>query len=99
MSSEQSATVSTPTNHHRTLEHPLVTAGALEAMDDLQWASTAPEVQQHAGKFVVIHKKRIVAVGTDYHSVLEEASTAEGCPWWELAVDVVPPAEPDEIPD
>ena len=99
MNSEQSAAPSIPADHLGTQEQPLVTPSALEAMDDLQWASTAPEVQQHAGKFVVIHKKRIVAVGTDYNSLLEQASKAEGCPWWELVVDVVPPAEPEDIPD
>ncbi len=30
---------------------------------DMQWALTALEVQQHHGKLVAVHKKRVVGVG------------------------------------
>ena len=67
-------------------------------LEDLNWAATAPEVQQHYGKVVVIHNKRVVAVGTDRRSLLQQAAAQEQCPWWELAVEIVPPEEPWEIP-
>jgi hypothetical protein len=75
-----------------------LTPGESNQAEDLQWAATAHEVQQHAGKLVVIHNKRVVAVGTDRRSLLAEAAAQEQCPWWELAVEVVPPEEPWEIP-
>jgi Family of unknown function (DUF5678) len=61
--------------------------------DDLTWAATAPEVQQHPGKFVVIHKKRVIAVGTDRRALVEQAAAQEQCPWWECVVELVPPLD------
>jgi hypothetical protein len=75
-----------------------LSVGESQQAEDLRWAATAPEVQQHAGKVVVIHKKRVVAAGTDRRSLLAEAAAMEQCPWWELAVEVVPPGEHWEIP-
>jgi len=75
-----------------------LTAGERRQMEDLNWAATAAEVQQHYGKIVVIHDKRVVAVGTDRRSLLEQAAAKEQCLWWELAVEIVPPEEPWEIP-
>jgi hypothetical protein len=75
-----------------------LTPGERNQLEDLDWAATAPEVQQHYGKIVVIHKKRVVAVGTDQRSLLEQAAAQEQCPWWELAVEIVSPEEPWEIP-
>jgi hypothetical protein len=75
-----------------------LTVSEITQAEDLRWAASAPEVQQHTGKLVVIHNKRVVAVGTDRRSLLEQAAAQEQCPWWELAVEVVPPEEPWEIP-
>lgn len=75
-----------------------LTASERQQAEDLLWAATAPEVQQHVGKVVVIHNNRVVAVGTDRCSLLEQAAAQEQCPWWELAVEIVPPEEPWEIP-
>jgi hypothetical protein len=75
-----------------------LTAGERRQLEDLDWAATAPEVQQRYGKIVVIHKKRVVGVGTEQRSLLEQAAAQEQCPWWELAVEIVPPEEPWEIP-
>jgi hypothetical protein len=68
-----------------------MTAIERQQQDDLSWAATATEVQQHYGKLVVIHKQRVIAVGTDRKTLLEQASALEQCPWWELVVEVVPP--------
>ena len=58
--------------------------------EDLQWAATAPEVQQHEGKLVVVRKKRVIAVGTDQRSLLAHAATEEQCSPTELVVELVP---------
>lgn len=75
-----------------------LTAAEQQQAEDLDWAATAPEVQQHHGKFVVIHQKRVVAVGTDRRALVEQAAAQEQCPWWELAVEVVAPLDLWEIP-
>lgn len=61
-----------------------------QKLADLNWAAASPEVQEHSGKFVVIHKKKIVAVGDDYGKLLEQAAEQEQCPTWHLVVEVVP---------
>jgi hypothetical protein len=61
-----------------------------QMLADLIWAATAAEVLQHVGKFVVIHNRRVLAVGTDRQALVEEAAERVGCPWWELAVAEVP---------
>jgi hypothetical protein len=66
--------------------------------EDGLWAAQAPEVQQHGGKFVVIRKKRVVAVGTDYHALLKQAAAQEQCPWSELVVELVPGVDFWETP-
>ena len=66
--------------------------------EDLQWAVTAPEVQQHEGKLVVVHKKRVVAIGTDQRSLLAQAAAQEQCPPGELVVELVLRADLLDIP-
>jgi hypothetical protein len=61
--------------------------------DDLEWALTAPEVQQHQGKFVGIYKKRVVGVGTDRMDLVRKAARQEQCHWGDIAVVVVPGQE------
>ncbi len=60
--------------------------------DDVDWAQTAPEVQKHQGRFVAVHRKRVVGSGTDRDALLAQASAQEQCSPDELAVVVVPPA-------
>jgi hypothetical protein len=67
--------------------------------EDLDWAMTAPEVLQHSGMFVIIHRKRVVAVGVDRNSLVKEAAEKAQCPWEDLVVFVVPPTEEFEITD
>jgi hypothetical protein len=69
--------------------HPL-TPSEERMLADLTWAATAPEVLRHPGKFVVIHDRKVLAVGTNRQALVEEAAGRAGCPWWELAVAVVP---------
>ena len=44
--------------------------------DDLCWALRAPEVRQHPGKFVAIHKRRVVGVGSDRTALVAQAAEA-----------------------
>ncbi len=67
-----------------------LTPAEQQMLDDLNWAASAAEVLQHAGKFVVIDHRRVVTVGTDRQTVVEEAAAHVGRPWWELAVAEVP---------
>lgn len=57
---------------------------------DLYWAAASSEVQQHVGKYVIIHKKKIVGVGDDCEKLLEQAAEQEQCPSWHLVVEIVP---------
>jgi hypothetical protein len=77
----------------------VLTAGERQRADDLEWAASAPEVRQHLGQFVVVHRRRVVAVGTDRPALVEQAAAQEQCPWWELAVVAVPAAELWENPE
>jgi hypothetical protein len=61
--------------------------------EDLRWTTQSPEAQQYSGKLLVIREKRIVAVGVDQQALLEQAVAREQCPWWEIAVYLVPPLE------
>jgi hypothetical protein len=61
--------------------------------DDLQWALTAPEVQQHHGKLVGVSKKRVVGVGTEHMTLVRDAAQQEQCHWGDIAVVVVPGRE------
>jgi hypothetical protein len=67
--------------------------------DDLDWASKAPEVQQHVGKYVVIRNKRVIAVGLDPPALLKEAAAKEQCSEWEFVVEPVPALEVWEAAD
>jgi hypothetical protein len=66
-----------------------MTAIERQQYEDGIWAAQAPEVQQHRGKIVVVHQKRVVAVGSDYDALVQEAAAAEHCPWSELVVELV----------
>jgi hypothetical protein len=66
--------------------------------DDFEWAMAAPEVLQHAGMFVIVHQKHVVAVGTDCEALLQQAAAKEACAEDDLVVVVVPPADLSEVP-
>ena len=66
--------------------------------DDLHWGLRAPEVRQHAGKFVIVHRKRVVGVGTERDALVAQAAEKENCPWEDLVVVVVPGPDLTEIP-
>ena len=98
MTSKQDAAEADVVDENRMPPPLVLTEGVRNMMEDLQWAASAPEVLQHPGQFVVVHKKRVLAAGMDRASLVAQASKEEHCPWWELAVYVVPPDEPFEIP-
>jgi hypothetical protein len=66
--------------------------------EDMQWALAAPEVQQHQGKWVAVYRKRIVGIGSDRRSVVNQAAAQEHCHWGDIAVVAVPSTEIWEIP-
>lgn len=66
--------------------------------EDVQWALTAPEVQQHQGKLVAVYQKRVVGVGTDRKALVEQAAEREQCHWGDIAVVVVPSRDTWEVP-
>ena len=66
--------------------------------DDLRWALHAPEVRQHRGKLVAIHKRRVFGVGTDRTALVAQAAEAAQCRREELVVLVVPAGDLTETP-
>jgi hypothetical protein len=61
--------------------------------EDFDWARHAPEVQQnpeHFGKLVVVHGKRILAVGRQRQALLAEAADIAKVAPEELVVVLVP---------
>jgi hypothetical protein len=61
--------------------------------DDVNWALTAPEVQQHHGQLVAVYQKRVVGVGLDRMALVRQAAQQEQCHWGDIAVVVVPGRE------
>jgi hypothetical protein len=61
-----------------------------QQQEDALWAASSPEVQRNFGRFVAVHRRRVVAVGIDRRAVVEQAVAQEHCPWWELVVELVP---------
>lgn len=73
-----------------------------QVKEDFDWALRSAEVQQnpeYSGKWVVVHKKRVLAAGTDRHAMVEQAAKEVGVPRGQLVVMIVPPAEAWEVPD
>jgi hypothetical protein len=65
--------------------------------EDMDWALTAPEVQEHQGKLVAVYQKRVVGVGTDRMALVREAAQQACCHWGDIAVVVVPGSEAWEV--
>jgi hypothetical protein len=66
--------------------------------DDLEWALTAPEVQQHTGQFVAVYNRSVVGVGMDRMALVRKAAEQAQCHWGDIAVVVVPGQEVWEGP-
>jgi hypothetical protein len=66
--------------------------------DDLHWALSAPEVQQHHGQLVAVYKRRVVGVGTDRMALVRQAAQQEQCHWGDIAVVAVPSQDIWEVP-
>jgi hypothetical protein len=61
--------------------------------EDFDWARHAPEVQQnpeHFGKLVVVHHKRILAIGRQRQALVAQAAASAKVPPEELVVVLVP---------
>ncbi len=69
-----------------------------QMIDDLEWAESEAEVQRHQGKLVVVHRKRVIEVGTDRRELVARAAAREGCPPEDLVVVIVPRPGLWEIP-
>lgn len=69
-----------------------------QMFEDLRWAEQAPEVRQHLGKLVVVHRKRVIAVGTDQPSLVRQAAAQESCPEEDLVVIAVSRPDLQETP-
>ncbi len=67
--------------------------------DDLQWALTAPEVQQHRGKLVAVYKRRVVGVGMDRMALAQQAAGEQQCHWGDIAVVAVPSQDVWQVPE
>ncbi len=62
-----------------------------EVCRDMNWASDDPEIQQlYEGKIIAIHKRRVIAVGDDWKTVIEEAERVTGLPRRFFAVVLIP---------
>ena len=69
-----------------------------QGFEDLKWAQQAPEVQQHAGKLVAVHQKRVLGVGTDRDALVASACANGKCAWQDLVVVVVSATDFTELP-
>jgi hypothetical protein len=92
------ATLCHDPNPERPMKDRKTTGPEQRVYNDLRWAETASEVQQHVGKLVVVYQKRVIAVGTDEQALLRQAAAQEGCPELELVVVPVPSPDLHEIP-
>lgn len=61
--------------------------------DDLRWAQTAAEVRVHRGQHVAIYQKQVLATGTDFNAVRNEAAAIAGCPPEHIVIKTVPPGD------
>ncbi len=73
----------------------------LRMTEDFDWAQKARDVKQnpaHYGQFVVVHNKRVLAVGRDREALVEKAAKEIKTPRQHLVVVIA--ANPDiwEIP-
>ncbi len=67
-------------------------------LDDLRWAMSAPEVQQHPGQLVVVCNHKVLAVGTERRMLVRTAAATEGCTEEDLVVIAVAPDGIWDIP-
>jgi hypothetical protein len=67
-----------------------LTIEQLRQLNDLNWASYAPEVQQHEGKLVAVRNRRVLAVGTDSPTLAREAAAKAGCQEKEVTIVFAP---------
>ena len=85
-------------SNHKPVKQRKLSTAERQAFDDLRWADTAQEVQQHPGKLVVIRRKRVIAVGRDQIKLLRQAARKENCAEEDFVVVAVPTADLEELP-
>jgi len=61
----------------------------IQMVEDSEWADNAPEVQEHDGQFVAVHRKQVVAFGSDRDEVTARAVRVANCPEYEIVIKVV----------
>ncbi len=67
--------------------------------EDLEWAETAAEVQQHEGMLVAVYRKEVLSVGRDQDTLVAEAAAKAGCPWPDIVIVAVPRWDFEVPPD
>lgn len=68
-----------------------LTKEEVEACHDMNWAMFDPEIQElYEGKIIAIHKRRVIAVGEDWKTVIDEAIRVSGLPRNFFAVVSIP---------
>ena len=73
---------------------PEPTAEELQQWDDLCWAEEDPWLKQHhAGTWVAIHKRQLLAFGDDPEAVCAEVEKNTGLLRYQLALLVIPTDE------
>jgi hypothetical protein len=70
---------------------PVLTPEELERSEDYHWATTNLELlDRYPGQWVAVHKKKVLAVGTDIDAVIAEAEAKSGLPRNEIVIaDIV----------
>ena len=69
-----------------------------QRVEDLHWARHSSEVQQHGGKLVAVHNKRVLGAGLDRKALVAQAAAMAKCRPDEIVVVVVRAADLAEIP-
>jgi hypothetical protein len=85
-------------DEHSPVTRSPLTPREMTMLDDLRWAMSAPEVQQHHGQLVVVRNRKVLAVGTDRQALVSRAAAAEGCAGEDLVVVVVAPEGIWDVP-
>jgi hypothetical protein len=97
----QPPNVSEEVTGDRAMQPPNVSEVEQQRIEDFHWAENSPEVQQnpeHFGKLVVVHNKRVLAVGRDRPAIVAQAAQRAGVSGEHLVVILVPDPEMWEIP-
>ena len=60
---------------------------------DMQWAMFDDKIQElYAGKIIAVHRRRVIAIGDDWKTVIEESERLSGLPGNLVAIVSIPDA-------